>query len=1530
MVGNECLKKSIAIMFLALSLTIFPTLLQTICFPNMHYREQGHLSSNPSLFSNGISYLNYDMLKAFLGGDIFMNTGNFTILFEKYFIPANIRLIGLSVGWEEHSNTTFSDIPYYRWVEDFLSMTDKYGINVFFHFGSWKPSTKLPSWWDDVAKARPELRSSFRNGTIIAQGNPLIIDSPLILKQLKEDLMQLYQYYGEHASWVGIAFGRPGQSCTYVPLNRTLVDWGFEEFTLYNFFNSIYYLRDVNSTGYHTDGTKDKIWEIFMENQPIIQLKSGNLQRWGWSSPIDVYGGRNGSCIAIKFKSPEKLEGFQVLLYGYREGKPENLVLELYEDENDFPKNLGEPLENVYQPTFSITTSQRWQTPAIFTSQLLENSYYWILITAEGNTSNKYWIYKGDYRVDNETHVKHTTNGYDGRWEGYGSAFIIIRDLSGRNVFVRPFRETYNRIILSGQVAKQPFVAPSNITVNAIWLYLADRAMANDPRPLPITLIRTSDDTVMAKGELGTSFTQGTYWWSVIPLDKRVNLTSGEQYEIRIGPAAKECVLWQLLAEKVDPAEYGFQGKQDYFLFALADMDIDPFLMSYPLSTPIGLLKDPITSNNWMAIGFTPSRTGKLQNFSIKIVKIGSPSDLRISLYDDDSTPSTWYGLSKPRHEIESLTIPASEIPLDGWLQTAGWTVQLNASSRYWIVLAQISASEGEYRVYSKGPNYILPFVSSTNSGMNWRWGFPYTNTPGEPLVKISTTEETIVNEPWEIKGFRFKSTAWIAQSFILDSKTTIRGVNIWLSQASDSYEEVTLEIRTDEYDTPSDMILGKAVFKPGDGLYSASSLAVADFGFSIELQPGKYWIVIKSVKGATPIVLWENPAYGFGGSNCKAKVTIDGGSSWILPEGREGDLVFSLVKSPSNLRYTMSEIAEDIEAYHAYDINKEPLRGWNVYLNVQVSRIQKELIQWFESYTGRRWFCIDSNPPRIIQEVQGEQELFSILEINNFIIENKTFILDKEKIIERFLKFPSMTIIPHLTLTYDSLKLFEIYCNKIMPLVPSPIVLLDIDNIDLLEHFKNFTMSDFLNMSKRMIYTGDFFGKEKKAINILFIGNESLLMLVRHLMSTANVTFVNFNEDHNLTRFNDFKSFDVIVCGTDRRSMELMTQSAQRRIKEFLINGGGIMILNSWAEWADAIVGFSYIDEKVTTSPIGYVNYGHPILKPYSNITELTLFLQKNRVVPVSTMILYVAKDMNDQPLISINAYGSGLCIFYGLPIFKIVSTYTTILNNAIFYAAKKQERLPVLWYEDSIEKTRGEGSLVFSLTGKPDGVLLLWIVNNGPATILNIHLNAPFYGLDSDMWIAFDARNWLPIARGQGSEVNIRIEALNTSWYAIYIMNDAKEFHTLYSNVLIRSEQVYPNQAICNIYTIPTQEAWLVIRSPKAVNTVIVDDHEIERTYSISSISTSRKMEQWFYDNDYKLLYIRVKGNGQQKLRVLFQTTNQAFYEENLQVIIIIMTLFAILVELVVIKIRKQQKGKTLRYHYVRTKTVVLNHHD
>jgi hypothetical protein len=1044
------------------------------------------------------------------------------------------------------------------------------------------------------------------------------------------------------------------------------------------------------------------------------------------------------------------------------------------------------------------------------------------------------------------------------------------------------------------------------MTVNAIWLYLVDRAMANDPRPLPITLIRTSDGTVMAEGELEIAYTQGTYWWSIIPLNKRINLTSEEQYELRIGPAAKECVPWELVAEKVDPAEYGFQGQQDYLLFALADMNVDLSLMSYSLSTPVELLRDPITSTDWMAVGFTPTKTGKLQNLSIKIVKNGSPSDLKISLYEDDNTPSSWYGLSKPKYEIESLVIPAQEIPSDGWLQISGWSAQVNASSKYWIVLSQTSTSQGVYRVYSKGPNYILPFVFSTNSGVEWKWGFTYTNTPNEPLVKISTTEEIIANEPWETKIFNFGDKKWVAQSFILDSKTVIRGVNIWLSQEFDSYEEVTLEIRTDEYDAPSSMILAKAVFKPGEGLYSANSFAVVDFSFPVELQAGKYWIVIKSMRASTLIVLWSDPECGFGGARCKTKVTTDGGLTWVKPGGREGDLIFSLVKSPLDFRFDTKEIVEDIRSYHTHDIRTEPPRGWNVYMNVQTSRIQKELIQWFESYTGKRWFSIDPNPPRIIQEVQGESKLFSVQDINNFISKDT---IDHRAIVTAFLEFQKTAIIPSVTLSKNNFTYVEKYYEEILPLIPTCITLLNIDDVLELDYFVKSNLSRFLNVIRRMICTGEYFGEEKESLNVLFVGDQRSVMLARYLTSLLNITFLNLSNDYNLSRIDSLTPYHVIIWASDKNFSKLVTESAQIRIKDFVKNGGGFVVLTPWPKWIDEIVGFSYSDEKITLGSINYVYFNHTILKPYSDIPRDMKYGWENKVYPTGVDSMYIIRDINDQPLLSTRLYGLGRSVLCATPTSVFsggANGYATIILNAIFYAAGKEGALPIVWHEDFAQGVISKDSVQYSMRGKPGGPLLLWLASNGPVAKFEIHLNASFFQLDPEGWIALDVFNWVPVARGRGNDIGISIHVTNMSQLPIYITNDTQEFRVLYSNAIVETEEVYPNQAIYSIKSYPAETIWLIIRSSKLLQAVIVDDHPLPKTFSSTSINAPTSIEGWFYDPENELLKVKLKSEGEHVIRVMLDTSIPLLsqLDEHKYLLWIFLTIFIMVFEFLAVR--------------------------
>ena len=182
-----------------------------------------------------------------------------------YFIPFNQRFVGLFIGWKEHANTWTTDIPYYEWVDDWLSACDEYGIGNIFYFGQWGTSSSAPSWWDDVLRAYPNLQAYDKNGLPVELGktNPISIDYPQVIEQYKEDLKQLWEYYGHHSSWIGWG-SFPGNFAHFTRTDQVLGDIGFSNYSIAKFADSLYYSRDVNETGFHNeDGTKCKIWETY-------------------------------------------------------------------------------------------------------------------------------------------------------------------------------------------------------------------------------------------------------------------------------------------------------------------------------------------------------------------------------------------------------------------------------------------------------------------------------------------------------------------------------------------------------------------------------------------------------------------------------------------------------------------------------------------------------------------------------------------------------------------------------------------------------------------------------------------------------------------------------------------------------------------------------------------------------------------------------------------------------------------------------------------------------------------------------------------------------------------------------------------------------------------------------------------------------------------------------------------------------------------------------------------------------------------
>jgi hypothetical protein len=1423
-----------------------------------------------------------------------MDVAGFSRVIEEYFLPLNMRLVCLYMQWDDHANTPTTDVRYLKWVDDWLTACDNYGIANIFYIRQW--GTYFAEWDNDVLRAKPELQNLDRNGQPLpaisgAKENPIALGHPEALEQYKDDLRQLYQYYGHHPSWIG--FGAyHGDYRTYGSrFAGRIKNSGFHSYHLKEFANSVFFLRDVNQSGYHSDGTKCKFWEMYKENSPLIKVKSGDVYVYPWTQPEAVYGNR---MVAIKFRASDNMKGFKILFYGQKQGSPSDLTLQLYEDENDSPK-FGAALETVMLPSGQVSSSKSWQGPITFSHTLAKGDYYWILMSTNGDSFNNYLVSKSDYRIT-EAHLKVSENGVTGPWNGRNNGFLIVQDLTGSEMVVYPYQSTYNRALIKGGVTSAIFTATETTSVNTLFLFLADRAWANDPTPVPVKLIRMSDNSIIAEGEINQSLFKGVYYWTPVQLTPRIILEAGQQYRIEVGPNPST-ILLQPLAIKTDPAKYGFQGQGDVLLFTLADVKINTELANFDHIDITGP-GDPINSTNWMAIGFQPTITSRLKSVEIMLRKQGNPSDLKVSLYTSIETSESDVGtFGKPGTELESKTVSVSSIVSDSWLTISNWATVLQANSKYWIVFSQIAPSTGEYRATKYKTNqHIFPHLYSRDGGRTWKWSFPIINTPPDISAKISTESESWRGEPEDRTLIRVSETEWIAQSFTPTNNLVIRGFLLLLSPGQDGWDKVSVQVRTDSgTDTPSTTVLAEGIVKPGLDLYSSFGLALVDFAFPVSLSQGtKYWLVINSktsqasAKAKVYVSYYREPQYSFGGTAYKAKFSSNAGDSWTLAGGREGDIVFALLEATEYANvYSMSEISDDFQSYHASNFLDEPSHGWNAYLNFITTRLLAELRYWFEGYTGKSWIALDVTSHEL-RRLTGLANYLVDLDFGNVgplgeTPPNSVLYSDCEKKVLNLLKYWDVYPWSSLGQPLDNLGYITpeqvgLYYRLLVPLLARQTVsIFDWSSEKLMNTTQQQWSRFYGEILSRMRYTGDFYGKEKAAVKALFIGDMDIGTTLIYLTPTVDVTlegFYGIKGDYNLTKYGDFSQFDVIVWLSSRPSMSEITVDAKNRIKAFVQNGGGFVAIAGWDDWANEILGFDSTGESISLGLIAYVNYSHPIIKPFTDISEYTYYWRNRKIV--RTTGTYIVKDSNNLPWISENTYGSGRGIFIGIPInrFDGIGTHPTyygaprsswlvLFTNAIFYAAGKENMLPVWWFENTYRNQHPwHSELRYSVNGKPGGPILLWISNNNVTTNFEFHLKASFYGIDPKGWIAIDVQRWKVVAKGSGEDITISTEVPAKSWMPIYITNATSNLRATYSNLPVAAEETNQKSGSYTLVGFYNQTGWLVVSSLTSPTTVIANNTgTLSQSQSIENLNSSTVKTGWYYNSDSKLLFIKFR---------------------------------------------------------------------
>ena len=961
-----------------------------------------------SVFTQGLLNLTHADLFSLVGGSSGMDVQGFSNLIKTDFWPSQTRIVGLDIGWTDMANTT-SPISFEQWVDDFLTAADQDNISVAFHLPDWGANASGQSWWSDVEAQYPFLRTDTSNGEAVNQSTALslILNSPIVVEQLKRDLSQLLSYYGAHQSWVGLI----SDSLMNTPASDELLSTtGFDEYSISAFANSSFYLRTVNGSGYYPDGTKSALWTAFNEPVSSPELVSGC-----WQSPdyLLLYNGSE-STIGVRISVPVATLDPLVRLYLAKTGSPTTpIMLSLVPASNvtgfPLPSNT---LANATLDPSDIPSRATWTAPLQFDTLLAANETYWILLnTYSGNQSNAYQVWYRDFNVDNSAIA---TQGYKPAWSPTGSAIAWITNSAGEDVQIYPY-QTMGISRNDGSTVVQQFTTGQALDVRTIFIHVSDKLYSTVNSTLQI--VDNLNSSVVASVSFSQASFKGTYWWIPISLPEAVHLQANHSYNLVL----KRVVAgngWQWQYLQTNPSQAGFEGKSKVQLFRLESYSI--LSMNLMHIGPPGRVGPEngfpgATNTTWYAQKYTVSVSAQLTLVQTNVEKYcqpGSvtghlqpcpagqhPGDLVIQVRQDNETTN-----SPGPKVLAEETIPESQIPWGRvWVNATGWNLTLNASGSYWIVLSTTNGTTGGYYPWKEESAYQHLILRSSDGGSTW-----YSpREPADMFVDVFTTAQSFTTEPEYELTVKFGSRDWVAQSIEVPHPTNVSTVLVFLDRfVDDPTGTVIADIRADDgYGRPSQMILETGTLGPSEDIVTWKGIWAVNLNYPITLQPGvRYWLVFRSLDKSDMAVqafAFANDSASYGGSSLGAFQTKDSGTSWNLIDDRHSDLIFGLAYSPlAAQKPGLGELTKEIQSRQLINgFGENATLGWKAYLTSSTSRIETALLGWLNqqnvsAYLANgspqvvaregTWLSFDANPPSLFMTAGPGATQFDLYPVVN------------------------------------------------------------------------------------------------------------------------------------------------------------------------------------------------------------------------------------------------------------------------------------------------------------------------------------------------------------------------------------------------------------------------------------------------------------------------------------------------------------------------------------------------------------------
>lgn len=1509
-------------------------------------------------YSTGLSgapvVLDQPTLQSMAGGT---NVSQLVTMIQKYFMPMNIRLVFLDIGWGNDANTTQSLVSggYQQWVTNWLNASSQFQINNIFFTKQWGYFFAATSWDQDFLNAYPGTETANASGSYVpltagcsgcVSSSGWTDASPLVYRQYEEDLKQLYTWYGQWTNWIGFGEGATGDRNNYGGSGtavKTSRPW--DNFTMSVFANSVFFTRNINSTGYYL-GTNviSGIWSMFLKDRPDIAVNSGPPLVYPEQNQVYGGAGSGGVIVAERFYVPfgTNLNGFTLKAYVSEVGSPASLLYETIYPDN-FSSTNGRPIFHTVEneSVSGVGTTAGW-IPTSFTSTLVGGDYYWVIFTSpsSGTSSSSYYLINLDQQpVFLDIYPLVSTNGLSGLTRGNnnnaGGSVLWIQNKAGQNIAVYPYLN---------QGPNQPdgttyFEVNKQVNVNMLSFLESDRAY--DPNNLTMSL-EYPNGTVLTTGVFSVKNAQGVSTISYLPIQlaSKVTLYPNIKYQIVVSnPPPSDTydgssgggVSQDFITETANPASAGYLGQATWAPIQVGLMNIEPNgISNYNYLGTTDLQWSPGEQpGSEVALRFAPTSSGTLQEFEVEVVSVSSTTGvLNVTLRSDNTTVGSHP--SNMRSSLAYGTITLSTLSSTLHACTSAYNGQctwgnvtftgstsLTAGTNYWLVMnATQNQRVGLERLV--GPYKNLVYTSTNDYQQNWN---PPSDGPTDLSYQVITSTGDYNNT---VLGDIKLGLGTVGQSFQSSSSFQLKG--IWVPTSFGAPGIINVTVRTDSGgDSPSSTALAWGLIQSNT---PGSSMNYASLNLPVNITLGtKYWftesftceIAQCSSNPNTIALVYRSDAKSqdYGGTALHYE-TFSGGV-WSSPS-QEGDIIFILAGSTSTINtYNTKTLYNEVLTYDDQSTANIPIQGWNAFLDYEQASINYNLTQMMSQYSSRtfQWFtALPSNIESAISNINQSYVLYGDSGAGGPIGcppsyascgGSSTFWLnDASQHFDDMMSFANQNNwLPWSSFgnTQDNrgdltpAEMRTEYLTGIPFNARNPVTFNDwlwgasyhgLNNITEQQY-----STAFGNILARMAYNGGYYGTEKDALRVLWLSSSNDGFFPQFISGFANITLTT---DTNLTVYGSLSQFNVIVEDGSPSS------NAMQRITAFVKAGGGVVEIafGQSANSQDNFLGLTTNSVSASTTSTLTILQSNAITSPYTSLSYSPYWLRYQIAKLGNESAQYLVQDSNGNPVITANNYFSGRGVLIEQPYARLESSgnafqfdgccqygsprdsWVSLFVNALFYAAHKDSTLPIVWESSYNQQQNWSPYLQFSIDGSPGKPVLLWLSSNDSgASPFDIHLNATFYNISTQGWIAINMLDMSVVGKGTGSDIHISTAVPAYSWAPIYIMNDTSQQNLapLYSTASIISSSSSGSSVTYTISGPSSASTWMVFSSPQAPASVSSSKIGTIQQYStLQSLNSSKigysctsigsggtcnswnyyDQEGWYYDQSHQLLYV------------------------------------------------------------------------